>query len=41
MQHGDLAAVAALDAVAFGAPRPAYLEALFRMADEARVAEDG
>jgi predicted N-acetyltransferase YhbS len=41
MELGDLAAVAALDAAAFGAPRPAYLEALFRMADEARVAEDG
>lgn len=41
MQHADLAAVAALDAVAFGAPRPEYLEALFRMNDEARVAEDG
>jgi ribosomal protein S18 acetylase RimI-like enzyme len=41
MRHEDLARVAALDAVAFGAPRPAYLEALFAMADEARVAEDG
>jgi ribosomal protein S18 acetylase RimI-like enzyme len=41
MEQGDLAAVAALDAVAFGAPRAAYLEALFRRADEARVGEDG
>ena len=40
MQSGDLAGVAALDAIAFGAPRPAYLVALHGMADEARVAEE-
>jgi ribosomal protein S18 acetylase RimI-like enzyme len=41
MEAADLSAAAALDAVAFGAPRPQYLEGLFRMKDEARVAEDG
>jgi ribosomal protein S18 acetylase RimI-like enzyme len=41
MRPEDLAGVAALDAVAFGAPRPAYLEALIGLADEARVAEEG
>jgi GNAT superfamily N-acetyltransferase len=37
----DVERVVALDAVAFGAPRAAYLLALLGMADEARVAEDG
>jgi GNAT superfamily N-acetyltransferase len=41
MLPGDLERVVALDTVAFGAPRAAYLEALLGMADEARVAEDG
>jgi ribosomal protein S18 acetylase RimI-like enzyme len=40
METADLPGVAALDAIAFGGPRPAYLEALHGMADEARVAED-
>ncbi len=40
MEPGDLVGVAALDAIAFGAPRPAYLAALHEMADEARVAEE-
>jgi ribosomal protein S18 acetylase RimI-like enzyme len=41
MVPGDLGRVVALDVLAFGAPRPRYLEALLGMADEACVAEDG
>jgi ribosomal protein S18 acetylase RimI-like enzyme len=41
MEVADLTPVAALDAIAFGAPRTAYLEALFGMADKARVVEEG
>jgi ribosomal protein S18 acetylase RimI-like enzyme len=41
MRTEDLEGVAALDAIAFGAPRPAHLEALLGLADEARVAEEG
>ncbi len=41
MESSDLPAVAALDAIAFGGPRLAYLQALFGMDAEARVAEDG
>jgi len=41
MGAADLAEVSQLDEVAFGAPRAPYLEALFAMADEARVVEEG
>jgi len=41
MEPSDFPAVARLDAVAFGAPRVGYLEALLGMEGEARVAEDG
>lgn len=41
MQTRDWARVAALDEVAFGAPRTAHLEALLRLPAEARVAEEG
>lgn len=37
----DLGGVAALDAIAFGAPRLAHLEALLALGSEGRVAEDG
>jgi ribosomal protein S18 acetylase RimI-like enzyme len=39
MRAEDLDAVATLDAIAFGAPRSPYLDALFHRADQARVAE--
>lgn len=41
MEFSDIASVAALDAIAFGAPRTGYLEALLGMADKARVVEEG
>ncbi len=41
MEAADLAEVARLDALAFGGPRPAHLQALLALAEEARVAEDG
>jgi ribosomal protein S18 acetylase RimI-like enzyme len=40
MHSSDWARVTALDAVAFGAPRPAYLEGLLAMPAEAHVAEE-
>jgi ribosomal protein S18 acetylase RimI-like enzyme len=40
MEVADFAAVAALDAVAFGAPRTAHLEALLGMAEQAQVVEE-
>lgn len=41
LETRDWARVAGLDAVAFGGPRAAHLEALLRMPAEGRVAEDG